>query len=307
MMDTKEKEMLIHIINAMDKAENISNEIKRVCPPQQCLRFSIDKDKQPSIFDNKLGGKPYWDLALSYPTDEKGKPMAMVFQVNFEQCPHLEPLPAKGILQFFISSDEDIICEGYGCDYDNPNNQTNYRIVYHKDVNRNIDESLLPKHLTCEELCDYTPVKKECALTVKADESCVSISCKEFDSLFISAVKKLYNDEITNQFFIVDEYLTKDMPEDLAEEVGSELFNTNPMYDGPNEYNFQMLGFPAFEQVDERTEDSKYDTLLLQIPSINSDEEITIWGDCGSMRVFINQDDLNECNFSDVHYEFQCY
>ena len=119
MMDTKEKEMLIHIINAMDKAENISNEIKRVCPPQQCLRFSIDKDKQPSIFDNKLGGKPYWDLALSYPTDEKGKPMAMVFQVNFEQCPHLEPLPAKGILQFFISSDEDIICEGYGCDYDN--------------------------------------------------------------------------------------------------------------------------------------------------------------------------------------------
>ena len=191
--------------------------------------------------------------------------------------------------------------------YDRPNNQSNYRIVYHKNVNRNIDGNSLPQYLTCEELCEYTPVKKECALTVKTDESCVSISCKEFDSLFISAVKKLYNDEITDQFFIVDEYLTKDMPEDLAEEVGPELFNTNPMYDGPNEYNFQMLGFPAFEQVDERTEDSKYDTLLLQIPSINSDEEITIWGDCGSMGVFINQDDLNKCNFSDVHYEFQCY
>ncbi|MBR5784793.1 MAG: DUF1963 domain-containing protein [Bacteroidales bacterium] len=313
-MELSKEEISKLIGNAFEKADNISDEIKRQCPPQQCLRFSINREKQPSIFDSKLGGKPYWNTAMPYPTDEKGLPMVLVIQLNMEQCPQLQPLPSKGMIQFFISSDEEIICDGYGCNYDTPNLQTNYRVVYHNEVNYNLDPNTVSQYPTCEELEDYTPVKKECALNVEIDESCINLSCKKFDSLFVAAAKKLYNDDITDPFFNADEYLMKDMPQEFAHKIGPGLFDINPMYNGPEEFNFQMLGFPAFEQCDERDDNSKYDTLLLQIPTLASTEEdnlddgyLTIWGDCGSMRIFINSNDLKQCSFSDVLYEFQCY
>lgn len=40
------------------RAAAISDEIKRLCPPQPCLRFAIDYDRKPTPFDSKLGGGP---------------------------------------------------------------------------------------------------------------------------------------------------------------------------------------------------------------------------------------------------------
>ena len=88
------------------------------------------------------------------------------------------------------------------------------------------------------------------------------------------------------------------------------VMGDNPMYYGPTEKNFQMLGFPAFEQYDERPEGCHCDTLLLQIPTIEESQGgnwCTIWGDCGSARLFINVDDLRHRNFSQVYFEYQCY
>lgn len=290
------------------KAEAIANEIKRHCPSHECLRFAIDQSMTPSIFDNKLGGTPYWDASQPYPTDSNGMPMAMVLQVNFEQCPHIDPLPKTGMLQYFITSNEKKLEEGYGIDYDNPTSQANCRVVYHPVIDHSIDSQQPPQHPHCENL-KYSPVLGEYALSVKVDESCVNVSCNNFENLFADAVKTLYGDSLETPFF--EAYLRKELPEEHRWDVEDELVTGgNPIYYGPSEDSFQMLGYPAFEQYDERPDGCPQDTLLAQIPSISASEGdgwCTLWGDCGSIRLFIRADDLRRQDFSHIYYDFQCY
>ena len=299
-------------IEAMqNKANAISDHIKKQCPPQRCLSFAIcQKEKTITPFDSKLGGIPYWDAAKPYPTDAKGRPMAMVMQVNFEeiQIPHVDPLPQSGMLQFFITSDESVLEEGYGINFDDPTSQTNCRVVYHETINRDIDIKPLEQYPRCENL-ENSPVKGEYPLWALPGESCINRTCNEFDQLFADAVKQLYGDKMETPYF--DDYLKRILPEEHRDEVDDALvMGDNPMYYGPTEKNFQMLGFPAFEQYDERPEGCRCDTLLLQIPTIEESQDgnwCTIWGDCGSARLFINADDLRHRNFSQVYFEYQCY
>ena len=300
-------------IEAMqNKANAISDHIKKQCPPQRCLFFAICQKESPiTPFDSKLGGVPYWDNAKPYPTDANGRPMAMVIQINFEEHPHVDPLPQSGMLQFFITSDETMLEEGYGMSFDDPTSQANCRVVYHETINRDIDIKTLGQYPRCEDL-ENSPVKGEYPLWALPGDSCINRTCNGFEQLFADAVKQLYGDEIETPYF--DDYLKKILPEEHRDEVDDALvMGDNPMYYGPTWKNFQMLGFPAFEQYDERPEGCRCDTLLLQIPTIENINESqggnwsTIWGDCGSARLFTNADNLRRRDFSQVYFEFQCY
>lgn len=290
------------------KADAIAEEINKLCPPRPCLKFVIDPELKPSVCSSKLGGTPYWNPAEPYPTDAKGRPMAMVVQVNFGQCPHVGLLPQEGMLQLFISSDPEVVESGYGFDFDNPTSQANCRVVYHEQVDRSVDEKVLRHYPRCEDL-EYAPVLGEYGLRAEAALSCINHTCKDFDGLFADAVRKLYGDELDTPYY--DDYLRRALPEEQRMEVDdSQVVGDNPMYQGPSEESFQMLGFPAFEQVDFRPEDSPYDTLLLQIPTIEAPEGghwRTIWGDCGSARLFVNSADLRRRDFSKVYFDEQCY
>ena len=300
-------------IEAMqNKANAISDHIKKQCPPQRCLFLAICQKESPiTPFDSKLGGVPYWDAAKPYPTDAKGRPMAMVMQVNFAELPHVDPLPQSGMLQFFITSDETVLEEGYGMSFDDPTSQANCRVVYHETINRDIDIKTLEQYPRCEDL-ENRPVMGEYPLWALPGDSCINSTCNGFEQLFADAVRQLYGDEIETPYF--DDYLKKILPEEHRDEVDDALvMGDNPMYYGPTWKNFQMLGFPAFEQYDERPEGCRCDTLLLQIPTIDNIDESqggnwsTIWGDCGSARLFINADDLRRRDFSQVYFEYQCY
>lgn len=300
-------------IEAMqNKANAISDHIKKRCPPQRCLFFAICQKESPiTPFDSKLGGIPYWDAAKPYPTDAKGRPMAMVMQVNFAELPHVDPLPQSGMLQFFITSDETVLEEGYGIYFEDPTSQANCRVVYHETINRDIDIKPLGQYPRCEDL-ENSPVMGEYPLWALPGDSCINRTCNGFEQLFADAVRQLYGDKLETPYF--DDYLKKILPEEHRDEVDDALvMGDNPMYYGPTEKNFQMLGFPAFEQYDERPEGCRCDTLLLQIPTIENNNEsqdgnwCTIWGDCGSARLFINASDLRRRDFSHVYFEFQCY
>lgn len=65
-----------------------------------------------------------------------------------------------------------------------------------------------------------------------------------------------------------------------------------------------MLGYPFFIQMFDPREDEeryeKYDTLLFQMSSFDSDyypEYSAIWGDLGMAYFFINHNDLINLNF----------
>lgn len=300
------------IIDAMQKkTAAIIEEINRLHPPKQCLRFAIDHNRKPSVFESKLGGMPYWDNTQPYPTDANGKPMAMVMQVNFGDMPHLDPLPQEGILQYFISADENIIAEGYGVDFDNPVSQTNFRVVYHKVVDKGADISLLGQYPRIETI-EGSPVMDEFALCVRQSESCINESDFDFEDAAAQAVRNLYGEEMGTSF--VADYVKKILPEEKREQTADELaLGDNTMFQAVSEENFQMLGYPAFEQYDEVG--SQFDSLLLQIPTIDATDNAiddyqydTIWGDCGSVRLFINSGNLRRLDFSsEVLCVFQCY
>jgi len=299
------------VIDAMQKkTAAITEEINRLHPPKQCLRFAIDHSRKPSAFESKLGGMPYWDNTQPYPTDAKGKPMALVMQVNLGEAPYIDPLPREGMLQYFISADESIIAEGYGVDIDNPISQANFRVVYHKVIDKGTDISLLGQYPRIETI-EGSPVMGEFALRVWQSESCIHESDFDFEDAAAQAVRNLYGEEMETAY--VADYVKKILPEEQREQTADDLaLGDNPMFQAVSEENFQMLGYPAFEQYDEVG--SQFDTLLLQIPTTDAKDDAdgknpydTIWGDCGSVRLFINSDNLHRLDFSEVMCVFQCY
>ncbi len=56
---------------------------------------------ETTLFESKFGGYPYLPINHEHPQDSKGKSMMLLAQLNFEEIPHIELMPEKGLLQFF--------------------------------------------------------------------------------------------------------------------------------------------------------------------------------------------------------------
>ena len=73
-----------------------------------------------------------------------------------------------------------------------------------------------------------------------------------------------------------------------------------------------LLGWPSFTQEDPREPGGpleEFGTLLLQIDSVYNEEEReydVLWGDCGVANFFIRREDLENCDFSRVLYNWDC-
>ena len=69
-------------------------------------------------------------------------------------------------------------------------------------------------------------------------------------------------------------------------------------------------GYPYFTQTDPRWSEEleKYDYLLFQLDTDDDDDgnERVMWGDSGIGNFFIRTQDLKNCNFSDVLYNWDC-
>ncbi|MBR1735653.1 MAG: DUF1963 domain-containing protein, partial [Firmicutes bacterium] len=104
------------------------------------FKINIDwKNKPTSLTQSKFGGMPYWDKKMEYPKGSDGNKLYLLAQINFEEVPENDILPKKGILQFFLG-DDDL----YGCDFDEPMIQKNFRVVFHKEAdNEKKEEDLI--------------------------------------------------------------------------------------------------------------------------------------------------------------------
>lgn len=262
-------------------------------------RLNPVKDKKIDIFTSKIGGIPYWDFNKEYPKDENGEKMHLLCQLNFEDCPQFEKtdLPKQGILQFFISSNEEHL---YGINFEEPTLQKNYRIIYHEKIDRNISEEDIIKIVPDESEITSTPILNPVAL-----EFCPSISYMDIGDYQIhSAVRKAAH-EITGE-----DYTDKNIYDIIGLE--SENINSTSFYRMISETESHVLGYPSFTQNDVRDEMSQkdasyFDTVLLHLDSNTNDGEAMCWGDCGCANFFINSQDLRNCNFSKILYTWDCY
>lgn len=113
-----------------------------------------------------------------------------------------------------------------------------------------------------------------------------------FDEKFNSIVARILKDK-----FNVEIELNK--VSDYLEQIDEKY------YERLETWGHKLLGYPAFTQTDPRyykKEYSKYDMLLLQI---DTDDDI-MWGDSGVANFFINKDDLNNKNFKNILYNWDC-
>lgn len=146
-----------------EKAKAIVAEVKRRTAAP-CWKLTLQPEGTCGLLDSKVGGLPYWDPALPYPTDSQGNKMTLLAQLNFAQLGTEDPLPRAGMLQFFIGQDD-----GFGIDFDQPDRQKNFRVVYHPEPDlaltlEQIQALKLPTHVEAD-LC--TPVIREAAFTAE--------------------------------------------------------------------------------------------------------------------------------------------
>ena len=272
-----------------ERSRQILDEIKRRTLTT-AYQLDFDTESAPTIFDSKVGGLPYWDPAKTYPTDSKGNKMYLLAQINFDREKVESPLPQSGMLQFFLAYDD-----AYGLHYHDEIRQKNWRVVYHEKIDTNMNAELveglgIPTDTENQEYC--SPVLKSCVFhLVKKETWITSMHSDAFDTLTLELAEELFGE--TEAEFGSDVF-------------GDEQFTLIVEEDSHNK-NSQLLGHPYFTQEDVREEGSRYATLLFQLDSETVDkEEITMWGDCGVGNFFINAEDLQRLDFSNVLYNWDC-
>lgn len=284
-----------------EKAEydirQIIDEVHKELPAKPMLIFKPEAGKT-GLFDSKLGGVPYLPKNFDYPKGTESPyrdvPLKLLAQLNFEQLPHIEPFPQKGILQFYCACDDDSYL--YGADFDYPTKQNGFRIIYHEniitDVSQLMDESDMPVFDTSN---GGFPFEGEFILKAEQPAQCkASIHDKFFYDLIMEKCSKLCGKELNNIFKLKNEGFG----------------NIDFIYEENANESTCIGGYPYFTQDDVRF-GGKFDdcnTLLLQIDSFYDKEtkaEI-MWGDMGIANFFIPEENLKKCDFTKVIYNWDC-
>ena len=271
-----------------EKAKAIVAEVKRRTAAP-CWKLTLHPEGPCGLLDSKVGGLPYWDPALPYPTDSQGNKMTLLAQLNFAQLGTEDPLPRAGMLQFFIGQDD-----VFGMDFDEPDRQKNFRVVYHPEPDpaltlEQIRALDLPTHVEAD-CC--TPVFQEAVFTAEKTVGYMGPEDGRFDALFREMVRAVTGEDIGEQ--------------NAYQYLGDA--DCRCLNDQLNNTGHRLLGYPFFTQYDPREPEGPYDTLLFQLDSDMAEDrkDLVLWGDCGVGNFFINREDLLRRDFSRILYNWDC-
>ncbi|MDQ0256344.1 uncharacterized protein YwqG [Evansella vedderi] len=219
---------------------------------------------------------------MEHPKDANNKPMKLLAQLNFEEIPTLDDMPKQGVLQFFISAEDDVM----GINFDNMTTQQNLKIIFHPNVEK--DETLLVSDFSYMNKLEteYFPIQHELALSFRLDYEPVSI--EDYRN------NELLGDTVDLSVFVKVEGDEKELWEVYCDTFLGE--------------GHKIGGYPYFTQSDPREYEERFvdhNILLLQIDS-EFDKDI-MWGDAGVANFFIKRKDLLNLNFSNVIYNWDCH
>ena len=198
------------------------------------------------------------------------------------------PAPG-GDAAIFIGQDD-----GFGIDFDQPDRQKNFRVVYHPEPDpaltlEQIQTLKLPTHVEAD-LC--TPVIREAAFIAEKTVGYMGPGDCRFEALFREAVRAVTREDIGEK----NEY-------QYFDKADRDYF-----YDQLSTAGHRLLGYPFFTQYDPREPEGPYDTLLFQLDSDMAEDrkDLVLWGDCGVGNFFINREDLLRRDFSRILYNWDC-
>lgn len=232
--------------------------------------LAVDFEEAPpaDLMTSRIGGMPWWPAGRPYPTDQAGRPLLLLIQINFAETPPLEPFPHRGLLQLFIGTDDH-----YGCEFDMPVRSPGFRAVYHATMDA---PQLGVNPLLAAKPTLYTPL----------EEPLVARALRfELSSMTIDAG---------------DYRFEKVLPEIAASEDLVEAY-----YETQVTPAIRLGGYPSFTQTDPRAysgADALGDFTLLTIDTTDG----IMWGDSGVAQFFMHESDLAARDFSKVAYTWDC-
>lgn len=258
---------------------------------RECINIIIEENNFLNLIDSKFGGLPYISTDADTPKDSNGNQLALLAQINCSDLPENTLYPKDGLLQFWISRNDD-----FGLD-----NKKDYCVKYIENIEDNITkESILTKYklLDEENSEEYSPFsKKNTSFALKFEKGISTITSTDFlfEDIALKTIHELFPDENI-----------KDLYDDLERDVFDTLFRAF------NGVDHAIGAYPTFTQWDPRNPEEKdaYGITLLQVESYwNNDSNSSgiMWGDSGVANFFINKEKLEHLNFEDVLFNWDCF
>ena len=262
--------------------ERITQLIERMKSKYNTPKWDITAEpiEADDIFISKIGGFPYWPLDMEYPVGENGQPLFLLAQIVFADF--------GGMLQFFIANDNT-----YGCNFHDQTDTSNFRVVHHVNIDHSVTiDSVRERNIPSSAEAGSSvllPMSTVAEIHLNKGADCLSMSMP-FDKDLVCA-------ETAVMFGL-------HMPRPFKDNIKERLWNEFRT-DGS-----KLYGLPFFTQDDPRDENKNYhgkdySILLLQLDSTS---EINLrWGDSGICNFFISPDDLDNRNFNNGLYNWDCY
>jgi len=229
-----------------------------------------------ALEESKFGHYPCMPLNFDYPKDVEGRYMYPLAQINCKEMPSLHGYPDSGYLQFYISGFDDV----YGIDFDNPQSQKNFRILYFEEAEvekYKADFSFLDEVMAS----DMVPISAPHHLAFLIKEEYLGVGDIRYEN---TVGKEL-------------DAIAMDYP-DIEDELQEFL------YDNHTTNGHKLGGYAYFTQSDPRMDSEKFEDYILLF-QLDSDDKI-MWGDVGVANFFIHPDDLAKKDFSKVMYNWDC-
>ncbi|VTX75957.1 YwqG family protein [Gemella haemolysans] len=273
--------------------ENINKIIEKIRDnnTHEYIDIVLEANDNLSVADSKFGGIPYIAKDSAVPKDSNNMQLALLAQINCTELPENDLYPKEGLIQFWISRNDD-----FGL-----NNKKDYCVRYIKEIEDDItNEDVLNKYNLLNENNDeeYSPFNKKntsFALKFKKSMSTITSNDFQFEELALQTIRELFPNENV-----------KDLYDDLEREVFNTLFKA---FTG---VNHAIGAYPTFTQWDPRNPDepNAYGITLLQVDSqweSDSNSAQIMWGDCGVANFFINKEKLENLEFEDVLFNWDCF
>lgn len=237
---------------------------------QTALAITATYTDNPIVTGSRFGGQAYWQDGVVMPTDSNGRALTLLVQINFAELPRHADLPDKGILQFFMPTDD----EHYGANLQEVGGEDQLVVKFWQapEVDKavmssvDIDENTL------------VPVFGAHSLTFQTQTDCANIDTIECAEILNA-----------NPFEVLEDVALNEKEEQL-------FFDAITEYTAS--YGHKLLGYPNFINSDPR-ENGDY-RLLLQIDTDREGDNDIMWGDNGIGQLFIRNTDLLARRFDRV-------
>ena len=246
---------------------------------------------------SKFGGVPYLPAGAQSPTNESGKPLGMIAQINCAELPKNELYPKTGILQFWIDSGEEEGDENWGFNANDIANQANIRVIYYPQVGEAAPVGHPAVTAARSEDWPIYPPEAELALTFKKKHESLSDTSREFEARFVHRWNEKHPEQTINEVYEIDRLHD-------GENIAYDLTDST-------EYH-KLGGYPSFVQSDPRENNPELQEYTVNLLTIASEEAKNdgdgdiMWGDMGTANWLITPEQLKNRDFSKVLFEWSC-